>query len=159
MVLEFWFGHSKCHFFWSKNGHFWQKCPSLTPKKSNSGEAQLKKSPSIITIFKQLSDGRCREPTRPSRGRGYPFLSFQVPIRSPGKQQGFSVSNSITGTPACLAHASSLSSSFLLPCSSKRSASSVTCSLLAYSSETQSELNETTRHCSSTAMAILTFFD
>ena len=23
VVLEFWFGHSKCHFFWSENGHFW----------------------------------------------------------------------------------------------------------------------------------------
>ena len=33
MVLEFWFGHSKCHFFWSENGHFCQKCQSLRPKK------------------------------------------------------------------------------------------------------------------------------
>ena len=33
VVLEFWFGHSKCHFFWSENGHFWQKCQSLRPKK------------------------------------------------------------------------------------------------------------------------------
>ena len=31
--LEFWFGHWKCHFLWSENGHFCQKCPSLRPKK------------------------------------------------------------------------------------------------------------------------------
>ena len=30
MVLEFWFAHSKCHFFWSENGHFCQKCQSLS---------------------------------------------------------------------------------------------------------------------------------
>ena len=35
MVLEFWFGHSKCHFFWSENGHghLCQKCQYLRPKK------------------------------------------------------------------------------------------------------------------------------
>ena len=32
-VLEFWFGHWKCHFLWSENSHFCQKCPSLRPKK------------------------------------------------------------------------------------------------------------------------------
>ena len=33
VVLEFWFCHQKCHFLWSKNRHFCQKCPSLRPKK------------------------------------------------------------------------------------------------------------------------------
>ena len=33
VFLEFWLGHSKCLFLWSKNGHFCQKCPSLRPKK------------------------------------------------------------------------------------------------------------------------------
>ena len=33
LVCEIWFGHSKCHFFWSENGHFCQKCQSLRPKK------------------------------------------------------------------------------------------------------------------------------
>ena len=33
VVLEFWFGHPKCQFLWSKNRHFCQKCPSLRPKK------------------------------------------------------------------------------------------------------------------------------
>ena len=29
VVLEFSFGHPKCHFFVPENGHFWQKCPFL----------------------------------------------------------------------------------------------------------------------------------
>ena len=33
MVLEFWFCHQKCHFLWSVNSHFCQKCPFLRPKK------------------------------------------------------------------------------------------------------------------------------
>ena len=33
MVLEFWFGHSKCHFFGLKDRHFWQKWPFLDQKK------------------------------------------------------------------------------------------------------------------------------
>ena len=27
VVMEFWFGHSKCHFFGLKDWHFWQKWP------------------------------------------------------------------------------------------------------------------------------------
>ena len=37
-VLEFWFGHSKCHFFWSENGHFW---PKVT-KKNGTSSGQIK---------------------------------------------------------------------------------------------------------------------
>ena len=33
VVLETRFGHSKCHFLWSENGHFCQKCQSLRPQK------------------------------------------------------------------------------------------------------------------------------
>ena len=33
VVLGFWFCHQKCHFLWSENRHFCQKCPSLRPKK------------------------------------------------------------------------------------------------------------------------------
>ena len=29
VVLELWFCHQKCHFLWSENSHFSQKCPSL----------------------------------------------------------------------------------------------------------------------------------
>ena len=31
--MEFWFGHSKCHFFGLKDGHFWQKWPFSDHKK------------------------------------------------------------------------------------------------------------------------------
>ena len=33
VVLEFWFGHSKCHFFGLKDWHFWQKWPFSDHKK------------------------------------------------------------------------------------------------------------------------------
>ena len=29
VVLEFLFGHSKCHFFVPENDHFWQKCQKM----------------------------------------------------------------------------------------------------------------------------------
>ena len=32
-VINFKKQKSKCHFLWSENGHFCQKCPSLRPKK------------------------------------------------------------------------------------------------------------------------------
>ena len=32
VVLKFWFGHWKCHFFGLKDGHFWQKWPFLDHK-------------------------------------------------------------------------------------------------------------------------------
>ena len=33
MILEFWFGHSKCNFLGLKDGHFWQKWPFSYHKK------------------------------------------------------------------------------------------------------------------------------
>ena len=33
IILEFWFGHSKCHFFGLKDWHFWQKWPFSVQKK------------------------------------------------------------------------------------------------------------------------------
>ena len=42
VVLEFWFGHSKCHFFGLKDWHFWQKWPFLDQKNGTlSGQIKI----------------------------------------------------------------------------------------------------------------------
>ena len=52
MVLEFWFGHSKCHFLGLKDGHFWQKCLFLDHKKWHFGcPNQNSKTTFIVHTF------------------------------------------------------------------------------------------------------------
>ena len=52
VVLEFWFGHSKCHFLWSENSHFCQKCPFLRLKKWHFEEPnQNSKTTFIVQTF------------------------------------------------------------------------------------------------------------
>ena len=57
VVLEFSFGHPKCHFLVPEYGHFWQKCPSLRAQKWHFGCPDENSETTFISQTSPKKDG------------------------------------------------------------------------------------------------------